>query len=147
MVRLLSCSPVADHDDSSQDLWLPSFDHAKQDPVPFDIRIPTTTRVVILEGNYVLLNQHPWSQIGEMSDERYATAEDLLRESSLTNLHRWFIDASRDVAKRRISQRHLTAKIEHTLRAAEERAETNDLPNGDFIRTHSVSPEVIIKND
>jgi len=84
MVRLLSCSPVADHDDPSQDLWLPSFDHAKQDPVPFDIRIPTTTRVVILEGNYVLLNQHPWSQIGEMSDERYATSEDLPRESSLT---------------------------------------------------------------
>ena len=65
----------------------------------------------------------------------------------LTRLHRWFIDASRDVAKRRITQRHLDAKIEHTLQAAEERAEANDLPNGDFIRTHSVSPDVIIKND
>ena len=66
---------------------------------------------------------------------------------SLTYLHRWFIDASRDVAKRRITQRHLAAKIEHTLQDAEERAEANDLPNGDFIRTHSVSPDVIIKND
>lgn len=65
----------------------------------------------------------------------------------LTDLHRWFIDASRDVAKRRITQRHLAAKIEHTLQAAEERAEVNDLLNGDFIRTHSVSPDVIIKND
>lgn len=67
--------------------------------------------------------------------------------TSLTELYRWFIDASRDVAKRRITQRHLAAKIEHTLQAAEERAEANDLPNGDFIRTHSVSPDVIIKND
>ena len=66
---------------------------------------------------------------------------------SLIDLHRWFIDSSRDVAKRRITQRHLAAKIEHTLQAAEERAEANDLPNGDFIRTHSVRPDVIIKND
>jgi pantothenate kinase len=62
-------------------------------------------------------------------------------------LLRWFVDASRNVAKGRITQRHLAAKIEHTVQAAEERAEVNDLPNGDFIRTHSVSPDVIIKND
>lgn len=129
MVRLLSCSPVASHEDPSKDIWMPSFDHAKQDPVPLDIWVPATARVVLLEGNYVLLNQHPWSQIGEMADER------------------WFIDASRDVAKQRITQRHLAAKIEHTLQAAEGRAEANDLPNGDFIRMHSVAPEVIIKND
>jgi pantothenate kinase len=147
MVRLLSCSPVADHDDPSKDLWMPSFDHAKQDPVPLDICVPATARVVIIEGNYVLLDQQPWCQIGKMADERHATVEDLQRKPSLTDVHRWLIDASRDVAKRRITQRHLAAKIEHTLQAAEERAETNDLPNGDFIRLHSVVPEVIIKND
>jgi len=70
MVRLLSCSPVAVQDDPSNDLWLPSFDHAKQDPVPLDIRVPATARVAIIEGNYVLLDHHPWSQIGEMVDER-----------------------------------------------------------------------------
>lgn len=147
MVRLLSCSRVADHDDPSKDLWLPSFDHAKQDPVPLDICVPATARVVILEGNYVLLKQHPWSQIGQMADERYETVEDLQRQFSLTDVHRWLIDASRDVAKRRITHRHLAAKIEQTLQAAEKRAEANDLPNGDFIRMHSVAPEVIIKND
>jgi len=49
---------------------MPSFDHAKQDPVPLDIRVPATARVVIIEGNYILLDHHPWSQIGEMADER-----------------------------------------------------------------------------
>ena len=63
MVHLLSSTPVAQHDDPSRDFWMPSFDHAKQDPIPLDIRVPATTRVVILEGNYVLLDQHPWSQI------------------------------------------------------------------------------------
>jgi len=70
MVGLLSCSPVADQDDPSKDLWMPGFDHVEQDPKPFDIRVPATARVVIIEGNYVLLNQQPWSQIGEMADER-----------------------------------------------------------------------------
>lgn len=66
----MSGSPVAVQDDPSNDLWLPSFDHAKQDPVPLDIRVPATARVVIIEGNYVLLDRYPWSQIGEMVDER-----------------------------------------------------------------------------
>ena len=70
MVGLLGRSPVEDQDDPSKDLWMPSFDHAKQDPVPLDIRVPATARVVIIEGNYVLLDHHPWNQIGQMADER-----------------------------------------------------------------------------
>jgi len=65
----------------------------------------------------------------------------------LNDSHRWFIDASRGVAKHRITQRHLAAKIEETMQAAEIRAEGNDLPNGDFIRMHSIVPDVVIKND
>lgn len=61
--------------------------------------------------------------------------------------HRWFVDTSRDVAKQRIAKRHLMAKIEPTLQAAESRAETNDLPNGDYIRERLVMPEVVVKND
>jgi pantothenate kinase len=49
---------------------MPSFDHAKQDPIPLDIRVPATARVVILEGNYVLLDQQSWSGIGKTADER-----------------------------------------------------------------------------
>lgn len=76
---------------------MPSFDHAKQDPVPLDICVPATARVVILEGNYVLLNQHPWSQIGEMADERYAIVRDLeTREEILA-------DRPAQMAHRRLS--------------------------------------------
>lgn len=49
---------------------MPAFDHAVQDPVPMQIRIPATTRVVLLEGNYVLLNKEPWDQIGRVASER-----------------------------------------------------------------------------
>ena len=65
----------------------------------------------------------------------------------LIRFRRWFVDASRRVAKHRITQRHLAARIEETMHAAEIRAEGNDLPNGDFIRMHSIVPDVVIKND
>ena len=66
---------------------------------------------------------------------------------SLTGLYRWFVDASREAVKYRLTHRHLAARIESTLHAAEKRVEDNDLPNGDFIRLHSRVPEVIIKNN
>lgn len=34
---------------------LPSFDHAKGDPVPDDVQILPEHRVVLVEGNYVLM--------------------------------------------------------------------------------------------
>ena len=65
----------------------------------------------------------------------------------LIYLCRWFVDTSRHIAKHRIAKRHLNAGIEHTQRAAEERAEENDLPNGDLIRAKLVMPDVVIVND
>jgi pantothenate kinase len=41
----------------------PSFDHAAKDPVENAISISSRSRVVIVEGNYTLLNQSPWSDI------------------------------------------------------------------------------------
>ena len=49
---------------------MPSFDHTVQDPVPNGIRVPETTRVVIVEGNYVLFDQAPWNKLADMVDER-----------------------------------------------------------------------------
>jgi pantothenate kinase len=75
MAYSLRYTPVAEQDDPSRDFWMPSFDHPKQDSIPLDICVPATTRVVVLEGNYLLLNQHPWSQIGRIADERQAFVE------------------------------------------------------------------------
>jgi pantothenate kinase len=70
-VKYLRASKVtADHDAALDILW-PSFDRATQDPVSDDIVIPSTTKVVILEGNYVLLNQSPWNQIASLVQDRY----------------------------------------------------------------------------
>lgn len=40
---------------------LPSFDHAYGDPVEEDVQILPETKVVIIEGNYMLLGELPSS--------------------------------------------------------------------------------------
>ncbi|KAK4580006.1 hypothetical protein LTR86_000208 [Recurvomyces mirabilis] len=128
-VALLQRAPVAPENTVAQDFWIPGFDHAVQDPVPREICVPATTQIVILEGNYLLLDQAPWKELASMVDDR------------------WFVDTSRDIAKHRIAKRHVNAGIENSLQAAEARAEENDLPNGDLIRENLLSPDITIKND
>lgn len=61
---------MAGKDRCAQDIKLPSFDHAIQDPVENDITILSATKVVILEGNYTLLDLHPWNRIADIAHER-----------------------------------------------------------------------------
>ncbi|KAK5742056.1 hypothetical protein LTR17_003564 [Elasticomyces elasticus] len=43
---LLHGAPAASHDNSAEEVWIPGFDHAVQDPVPNDICIPASTRII-----------------------------------------------------------------------------------------------------
>jgi hypothetical protein len=43
-------------------------------------------------------------------------------------------------------QRHLAAGIEISAAAATKRAEENDIPNGELIRSLLIQPDVIIEN-
>jgi pantothenate kinase len=71
LVKELKTTPI-----TTGDLFItaPSFDHAVKDPVQEAIRIPSCTRVVIVEGNYTLLRQKPWDEIAEVCDERLVVA-------------------------------------------------------------------------
>lgn len=62
--------PVTECDEPEVVLYAPSFDHAVGDPVPDAISISSRCRVVIVEGNYTLLDEEPWSQVAKAVDER-----------------------------------------------------------------------------
>lgn len=47
---------------TAADLKFPSFDHAEGDPVQDDIQILQSHKVIIIEGNYVLLGCLPFNQ-------------------------------------------------------------------------------------
>ncbi|KAH6667956.1 P-loop containing nucleoside triphosphate hydrolase protein [Halenospora varia] len=122
LVHLLSNSRF----EPSDIILAPSFDHALKDPVEAGIRITPEVKFVLLEGNYLLLDEEPWNQIKGLVDET------------------WFVDVDPDLARNRIAKRHIKAGIETTWEAAVSRAEGNDLLNGVEIRNRLVQPTVII---
>ncbi|USP82035.1 uncharacterized protein yc1106_09309 [Curvularia clavata] len=128
LVKLLKSTPVTVEGEEDLCVTAPSFDHAAKDPVQDGIRISSRTRLIIIEGNYTLLRQKPWDQIAEICDER------------------WFVDAPVDVVRDRLAQRHLAARIETSKAAAVARAEENDIPNGELIRSLLIQPDVVIEN-
>lgn len=151
LVKALRETPVTEVDDPAQSFHAPSFDHAIKDPIENDIYIPSSQRIVILEGNYLLLNEHPWDQIQHLVDESSVSPStpSVANQPSwamLTPHCRWFVSISRETAKDRLAKRHLEAGIETTTEAAALRAEENDLPNGDHIKENMICPSFIIES-
>ncbi|KAK4191489.1 putative kinase [Podospora australis] len=107
-------------------IFAPSFDHALKDPVEGSIRIEPWHRVVVFEGNYVLLNQTPWT-----------TA------SSLLDLKVFINTSSTDILRKRLAARHVDAGLVPDLKAGEDRADFNDIPNGLQIQS-SLVPDVAL---
>ena len=70
IVKALRDAPITDSENEDAAIWVPSFDHAKKDPVERDICIASNQRIVLLEGNYLLLDVEPWKQIYDLVDER-----------------------------------------------------------------------------
>ncbi|PVH88997.1 P-loop containing nucleoside triphosphate hydrolase protein [Cadophora sp. DSE1049] len=106
----------------------PSFDHAVKDPVENGIAIGPQIQFVLLEGNYLLLDEEPWRGIRELVDES------------------WFVDVEPELARSRIAKRHVKSGIEQTMEAAYRRAEGNDLLNGVEIRKKLVRPDILVRS-
>jgi pantothenate kinase len=70
-VTLLKNCSVTQVDRPELGVRLPSFDHTVQDPVEDDIYVPSSAKVVIVEGNYLLLDEEPWNKATGVFDERY----------------------------------------------------------------------------
>lgn len=51
-----------------------------------------------------------------------------------------------DIARERLASRHLRAGIETTIDTAIKRVDENDIPNGEYIRSHLIEPNVRIIN-
>ncbi|KAI1757671.1 P-loop containing nucleoside triphosphate hydrolase protein [Xylaria castorea] len=125
LLKTLSASRVAVEPVT---ILAPSFDHRLKDPVAEAIRIEPETEIVIVEGNWLLLDREPWKQIPDYVDDT------------------WFVDVEPALASRRIALRHITAGIEGTWEAAMARVEANDLLNGDEVRKHLLKSNVRVES-
>ncbi|KAK3296801.1 P-loop containing nucleoside triphosphate hydrolase protein [Chaetomium fimeti] len=96
----------------STTIFAPSFDHATKDPKENDIAIEPTHRIVVFEGNYLLLPHPPWSR-------------------AHPHFHlKIFVSVPSAIARQRLAARHVAAGLAPTLAEGDRRAVENDLPNG-----------------
>ena len=111
-----------------QEIFAPSFDHALKDPVEKGILIPAKADVVILDGNYLLLNDEGWHDLGTALDFRI------------------FIEVDPKVARARVAKRHVLAGIEPSLELGEKRFDGNDGPNGELIRSRLRECDLVVES-
>ncbi|KAL1985465.1 hypothetical protein VTN96DRAFT_7908 [Rasamsonia emersonii] len=105
-------------------IYAPTFSHALKDPVPDALPIPSSGAmriILLLEGNYLLLDEPPWDEIGQLVDLRV------------------FVEADPALTRERVAQRHLQAGIESTIEDAYRRVDGNDLINGRLVNEKKVA--------
>ncbi|KAL3702133.1 hypothetical protein R1sor_020155 [Riccia sorocarpa] len=103
---------------------LPSFDHGVGDPVDDDIRVEKRHKVVVVEGNYLLLKDGDWSALGDLFGER------------------WFIEVDIDEAMRRVERRHVVTGKPPDV--AKWRVAYNDRPNAELIQESKGNADLVI---
>ncbi|EAS33076.3 uncharacterized protein CIMG_04100 [Coccidioides immitis RS] len=115
---------------SSAIIYAPSFDHAIKDPVEDDIPIPVTARIVFFEGNYLSLNNEPWTEVAGLMDEV------------------WFVEVDFEVARQRLVKRHVEAGIAKNEEEADKRAVENDLVNGkEIVENRLEVSEIVVSRE
>jgi pantothenate kinase len=103
----------------------PSFSRRLDEPVPGSHRIPPTVRLVICEGNYLLLGTGAWAQVRSWCDET------------------WFLQVDAEIARARLIARH--RGIGRSPAEAREWAEENDLRNFRLIATTAVGSDYLVE--
>lgn len=96
----------------------PSFDHGIKDPVEHAIALSKQCKVVLVEGNYLLLNEAPWSQL----------AKNVFNET-------WFLSVPIPECNRRVRERHISNGLSE--QQAQQRVDQNDSLNAQLITEQS----------
>lgn len=106
---------------------VPVFDRTQDRVIEGANKIMPEQRIVLVEGNYLLLNEVPWNRLPAMFDMTV------------------FVDPGMDILKDRLVRRWIDNG--HTPEAAEQRALSNDIPNAQRVMDDSVSADIVIGAD
>lgn len=102
-------------------VYAPVFDRPRDIAVAGAVSIPTDCPVIIVEGNYLLLDEDPWRNLQPLWQ---VTA---------------FLDVPMPELRARLIQRWLN--LNHSRTVATRRAESNDIPNAHRVRDHLIPAE------
>jgi pantothenate kinase len=93
-------------------LW-PEFDRKLDEPTRDAIAISPLARLVIAEGNYLLLDRPRWREVRALLDEA------------------WYLDAPRELLRKRLLERRLVEG--RSEKDALRHVDGSDLPNADLV--------------
>ncbi|VBB09736.1 Hypothetical protein LUCI_5034 [Lucifera butyrica] len=105
-------------------IFCPAYDRGLHNPVTAAICVEPGHKIIIVEGNYLLLEAPPWQELTALIDEF------------------WFIDVSSAVSRERLLQRHALSgrSREEALR----KIDSTDKPNAELIlQTRSRADKII----
>ncbi|MCR5979989.1 nucleoside/nucleotide kinase family protein [Gordonia jinghuaiqii] len=74
--------------EGTDDVYAPDFDHTVGEPVAASICIPSDARLVIVEGNYLAVDDGRWIEVSRLLDRLYyVDADDAVRRERLLARH------------------------------------------------------------
>lgn len=111
---------------ATETVYAPSFDREADLSRAAAIEVTTEARIILAEGNYLLLKQSPWKVFQSLFD------------------HSVLFNVPKDILQQRLLERWLS----HGLSAEEAliRAQSNDIPNANLVLENSISADYVINN-
>lgn len=104
----------------------PGFDHRVGDPIEGEVLVPPETRLILVEGLYLLHQQDGWAEVSRCFDER------------------WYLDTPLETALAWLAQRHMRA-WDISLAAAEHRIATNDRLNAELVERSRACADWLVR--
>lgn len=115
------------HDEPDHTLFAPGFERTLEQPVAAAVAIPSSARLVVTEGNYLLLPDGGWERVRPL----------------LTEV--WFVEVDDAVRRERLVRRH--EEFGKTPDAARAWVEEVDEPNADLIATTRDAADLVVVSD
>ncbi len=78
------------HDDTDDVVYAPGFERTIEQPIAGAIPIPRSARLIVSEGNYLLVDDHRWGAVRPEFDEI------------------WYVDLDQEERLRRLIERHVS---------------------------------------
>ncbi len=116
------------HEFPDRSIMCPAYDRKVHGPVENSITIKPCNRLIIVEGNYLLLNRSPWNIIRTKMNEI------------------WYVDAPLKIVKERLLSRHIAGGA--SKGEAERKKALVDLPNAELVKkTLSLADKIVNLNN
>ncbi|MEV0727548.1 nucleoside/nucleotide kinase family protein [Polymorphospora sp. NPDC050346] len=106
-------------------VYAPEFRREIEEPVAGAVPVPPSVRLVVTEGNYLLVPEHPWDGVRPLLDEV------------------WFLDPGEDVRLRRLTERHV--RYGRDLAEATARAYGSDQVNAERIAATAGRADLVLR--